>query len=62
MQNETILEELKQATQGMSLPVMLALLAQVQERMAADARLKEAATHLDQAIEVIERARNVTRH
>ena len=62
MHYEAILEELKQATQEMSLPVMVALLVQVHDRLTADAQLREAAAHLDQAIEVIERARTVTRH
>lgn len=62
MHKETILEELKQATQVMSLPVMLALLTQVHERLTADVQLREAAVHLNQAIEAIERAGKATRH
>lgn len=50
---KTAFEELVLATHGMSLPVMLALLSRLRERLAEDQSLQEAADHIDQAIEVL---------
>lgn len=56
------IESLNEATRDMSLPVMLALLASLRQRMTNDHSLQDAADYLDQAIAAVRAAKNVVHH